>query len=779
MRRLINTLLLIFMSMPLGAQMIEPQSDRKTPPMELVGGETRFDMQNNHIFVEADERGAATLHIGGHSITANSMEFDRSQEILDATGEVKLWYEGTILIGDRLRFNVPERAGTMHEVQQSEIADNIFFTGKRLDYRELSSEEIRSATPSVPQREYELHDGIITSNDKPYPYYYLDYDRLVIQPNTRFWAYNMYFATQKMPILYLPFYSRSLKKRRTFTYFFDAAYYSKLGAVAFNRVRYRYSDDINFDVYGDYYTDLGIGKGARTKFDFQGEYGPEGYLYGYHLDQDGPDNDRIFEDDDRYHIAGEYRQDLPYDTHVAIRGHKLSDSEYRWDFRKPERVRQIDVEDTEMDTVSYANVTKRWRDQTLRITASQRFDPFYYNGLPFIEREPQIHFEQYPWNLFNTGVFGNMQFDYGRYRRESGVTFPLDKDNLFDQTDYYDDIERFDSELKLTYPVNFPFGLHVKPWSGFRATHYGDPSRTQDDPTQAGHQLQTYDFDSESRLMFEGGMDISTRSVSMYDSFLNRYEKMRTVFEPILKYSYYHPSTDLEEITEGTDIRFPYIDSVDEYRYQMHRLSALLNTRIQGKDEVEVTSDFASLTAGLSYDYFPDENLRFENFTYYDDTSEQNDYRFTDLVEDFQINPFPWLNLGNTLRYDVDDSEIRSSYSYANFTPTQRLRIGTGYYTFKFPFTDNSTQEDITYRMVYDVNPKWSVYYLLRYDLDRSVFRSNRVGLMRDMYDFYAMFEFEHEDHPTLGDEYSVHFSIRFWGLGGRQGRPAPVDVRQ
>ncbi|MEW6234191.1 MAG: hypothetical protein AB1656_02275 [Candidatus Omnitrophota bacterium] len=750
------------------------------PPLEILRGSPQYDFVNEILTVAPDEKGLAAIEQEELSVTAQHLVYNMKSEILNATGDARLWDHGSILRGESLQYNFAFKSGSMMGVQNSELSDGVYFSGKQLDFEERTAEPVKGATEPQKLRVYTMHDGMVTTNDMPYPYYQIDYDKLVLMPNKRMWVYNLTFVTNGVPLMYSPFYTKSLREHRV-AYFIEVGSYRHLGTAVFNRILYRMSEEYTFNVYGDYYSRIGFGKGAKAEFDVNGPYGPKGFLYGYHIDQDGSDNDNIFEDSDRYHIAGTYGQDLPYNMRLQIQGHKLSDSEYRWDFRRPERVREMKVRESEKDPVSFINLSKTWEDQSARITYASRFEPFYYNGLPYVERLPEIHVEQYPMRLFGSGIYAVMRLDYGRYRREEGATYPINKNVLFDQTNYVDDVERYDAELTLSYPLALPSNFHLKPWLGYRGTYYGDPSRSIDDPNLAGYQFTEYDFDSEMRSMPEGGLELSTRRTYEFDPFLDRFARMRAVVEPVLQYSYYHPDNALEEIMSGP-ARFPYIDPTDEIRYQMHRVSSLVRTTIQGKNEAGFSSDFAYLAAGASFDMISDGNLKYDNFEYFDDPAEHDDYRFSDLIEEFRIYPFPWISLGNTLRYDIDDSLVRSSYYYANLNPVKTLELSAGFYTYEFPFLyhnapyyEEGGQEDLIFSLRYDISKKWQVYYSTRYDVDSSVFRSNRVGLLRDLYDFYALFEVEYEEHPFLEDDLSFNFSIHFWGIGGRQGQNIPV----
>lgn len=761
-------LYLAALSLPSSAQNF--LSEAADAPVEIIKGEVEYVVNSDALIITGSQGKQATLSKGQTAITADVIEFQSGDEILSATGSVKLWENGRILRGERMWADLKNDTGTLWTVLDAELNEGFYFKGERLEYKPRQAGSLETVDGKDTIREYTLFNGSVTGNDLPHPYYYFKFDRLVVVPNTRYWLYDMVFYTQFMPMAYLPFYSQSLRENKV-AYYIWAAHYSRLGFVAFNKINIVPSDEYMIDLYGDYHTEAGIGKGAKFQWDIDGEYGPEGQVYGYHIKQEAPDNDRIFDGDDRYHMAVEYAQDLPYDMRMTVKGHKLSDSEYRDDYRSPERVRQMDTRESERDLTSNVNLTKRFDDQSVRITGALRLDEFYSNGLPYIERKPQVHAEQYPANLFNTGLYGSMSLDYGRYNREQGITFPIDKYTLLQHTEFADKFTRYDADGKLSYPFYLPERFTLEPWIGYRATLYEDAQQMVNDPLSGS--LQRFDFGSESRLMAQGGMSLSTRRTMEFDPFLDRYEKMRMLFEPVVEYGYYLPDTDLEDLTTPAGGRFPYVDPIDGFRAEMHSVKTMLRTRIQGKDANGITSDFLRASIGLAYEVFPDENLRFDNFLFFEDVAEENDQRFSDLLHDFAIMPFDWWTLGGNLRYDLDDEEMRSSYYFSQFNIFERARLSIGYYTFRYPFLDLDEQQDAAVRLNWDVSSKWALFYEMRYDLDDERFRRNTIGLMRNMYDFFGTIEFEHENHPTLGDDFSVQVGIQ---LAGPNGRPTNIQ---
>lgn len=731
--------------------------------VEILGGQYEYEVSTQTLNLHSTDESRAAVLWGERSVTADTIVYREADRIVEATGDVCLWDEGFILRGSYARYDLNKNEGMLDNAKEAELAEGLYFTGGRMEYKIIPA-DVKNATETQYTREYTLYDGSFTPNDLPVPHYHFEYERIVIIPGDEMRMYSTTAVVQGWPLMFLPYYQRSLGENKI-TYYVEFGYDSDLGASIENRVNIELTKSYIFDLYGDYFTDAGIGKGMKFSFDVPHEYGPKGYIYGYHIQQEAPDNDNIHDGDDRYLIAGEYNQNLPYNMRLSAKGHFLGDSEYTDDYGSVIRSHELDDRELEREAVSHVSLTKYLDEQSLRITGAHRFDNFYFTGLPYVEREPQVHFEQYPTRLFDTGLYGSLQLDYGRYRREEGVTYPLNRNTLFEQTTYRDEIDRYDANLMLEHPFYLPQRFTVTPWLGYRSTYYDDPTRFVDDPSTGVRDFSEFNFSSESRNILQAGLEASTRRTMDIAPFLDRYEKMRVVAEPVLDYGFYDPDTTLEQLTSGPGVRFPYIDPVDDYRFQMHHIGAMMRTRIQGKNAGGGISDFMRLSTGFSFDYAPDDDILFDSFEFFDDAANDTDHRFSDLVEEFQIFPAEWVMLGNSLRYDIDDSEMRSSLYYARFTPVERLTFDVGYNTFRYPFIDIGEQQDAVYGIQYQLSNKWEVFYRGRYDLNDGVVRQNDIGFLRDMYDFFTVIGLEHTSHPTLGDDYSIRFRIGWWGI--------------
>lgn len=763
MKRFLQRLFILLLISPTLSMAQNDNSMPEALSVEILGGQYEYEVSTQTLNLRSTNESRAAVLWGERSVTADTIVYREADRIVEATGDVRLWDEGFILRGDYARYDLNANEGLLDNAKEAELAEGLYFTGGRMEYK-LVPADVKNATDSQSIREYTLYDGSFTPNDLPVPHYHFKYERIVIIPGDELRMYSTTAVVQGWPLMFLPYYQRSLGENKV-TYYIEFGYDSDLGASIENRVNIELTKSYIFDFYGDYFTKAGIGKGMKFNFDVPHEYGPKGYVYGYHIKQEAPDNDNIHDGDDRYLIAGEYTQNLPYDMRLSAKGHFSSDSEYTDDYGSVARSHELNDREIERESVSHVSLTKYTDEQSFRITGARRFDNFYFTGLPYVEREPQVHIEQYPTRLFDTGLYGSLQLDYGRYRREEGVTYPLNRNTLFDQTTYRDEIDRYDANLMLEHPFYLPQRFTVTPWLGYRGTYYYDPTRFVDDPSTGVRDFSAFNFGSESRNILQAGIEASTRRTMDMDPFLDRYEKMRAVFEPVIDYGFYDPDTALEQITSGPGVRFPYIDPVDDYRFQMHHVGALVRTRIQGKNANGGISDFMRLSTGFSFDYAPEDNILFDSFEFYDDTSNNTDHRFSDLVEDFQIFPAEWVMLGNSLRYDIDDSEMRSSLYYARFTPIERLTFDVGYNTFRYPFIDIGEQQDAVYGIQYQLSNKWEIFYRGRYDLNDGVVRQNDIGFLRDMYDFFTVVGLEHTSHPTLGDDYSIRFRIGWWGI--------------
>jgi len=720
-------------------------------------GDAEYLGDEGVLIIKSREDERANVVYGDRSITADEVVVDQNVQQIRAQGDVRMWDNGRLMVADQVVYDLEKEEARLYNLRHSYIDPELYITGKEVIRQEVPGNIPRGATEPKMIDQYTILDGTVTTCDMPVPHYYIEYDTMTVLPGDRFWLYDIWWVQNGFPLGYLPYFTRSLARPRI-AYIFGAASLGHLGFTTMHKLIVHLDPRLRLAFFGDTFSDVGYGYGASWNFHFPGEGGPDGRIRWYGVSQRDADDDDFFEDDDRYRLDGYYRQTLPYDITVRSRFHRSSDFEFNEDFDSVMEMRGVSSDELERDYPSDLSVSKSWDRQTIRVTGTKYLEDYFYSQLPRTERLPQARWDLMPSSFMDTRLYLDAHVAYDDARREQGYQ---PRHSAKDETNYIEEIQRTDAELRLFSPFDLAYGWYLQPYLGYRGTNYSDPVRR----TRA---LANEEFDDEFRGMLETGTELGTRSIAYFDPG-GSWGKMRFVFEPILGYDYFQPDTDLEEI--GLDVdprdRFPYIDDVDDFRATFHRISARVNTKLQRKAP-DGTHTLARLTMGSAYDYFPDENLRFDNLSYINDKADSDDHRYTDYFEEFELAPVNWFALGNNLRYDIDDSTVRSSNVYVDVRPIARWSSRIGFNTFEDELIDVDSQEELYWNTQLKLSEKYSLRLGQRYDADESILRKSRLSIIRNLHDFQAIVELEHRNRLDRDEDYTIRFLLRFLGLGGK-----------
>ena len=740
-------------------------------PIE-VRGEIEYLVEEDMIIVRATTDRPGLVMYGERSITAQEIVFDQRQQVMTAMGQARLWDYGRIFTGDKIIYDIEGEKGTIFNPGSVGAGDNFFVTGDQLEIDQIPAAERwegrwwRRPPENAELTRYKVENGTVTSCDLPEPHYHITFEDLEVVPGDRFWVHDVWWNQGGWPLGYLPYFSRSLADHRV-AYIFNTGSFSDLGVGVLNKLNVHLDPRLRAAFYADYFADGGFGTGGAYHFDFPEAYGPRGSIRGYWIDQEEANDENLYEDEERYRWAGEYAEDLPWGWRVTAEFQKRSDVDYADDFDRVERVHGVEGDELESDRPSNISVSKSWDSQTVRVTAAKRLDDFFYSSLPGVERLPQARWDMLPTQIGDSGAYIDAHLDYGDLRREQGFN---------KNTNMVDETERLDGEVRLLHPVRLPWALNLTPFLGYRGTSYFDPRRRADVASSPG--LAEDEFDDLTRNVAEAGMTLGTRFTHQWEPQARkpnadparaapRHDAYRLVFHPELGYTYYHPDEDLEEENVG-DQRFPYIDPVDDIRAQMHRVGTRMTTALQAKSGGQ-SRTMARYRFGVGMDFFPDDNAVYESFDFEDDfindDGTPDDSRTTDFRHDLNLIPVDWLNLGHYIRYDIEDSNLRSANTYLAFSRWAGWTTTVGFNTFDTPFVSTESQEEAYLQLLWHLSHKWTVIANSRFDVDDSSIRRQRLTFARDLHDFVAFLELEHKNRRNHDDDFSVDVILRFKGF--------------
>lgn len=730
-----------------------------------IQGQVSYNHKDGTITVrKAGNEPALVMH-GPSSISADEIVYDQNKRHATATGNVRLWNDGMIMTAERLGYDLDSGKGTLFKPGRVDTGQNFFIEGEELQIDRVDTAERwegrwwRRPTEEKTLQRYTVENGVVTACEIARPYFSLDFSEVEVIPGDRFWLNDVTVNQFGWPIAYLPYFTRSLAEHRV-AYFFSAGSFSDLGFGVLNKINVHLDPRFRAAVFADYFADAGLGTGGSFHYHVPGAYGPDGTVRMYWIDQQEHEWDRY--ETERWRWAGKHMQDLPWGMRLVARYQERSDVEYVEDFDRIENERGITSDELENDHPSYVSLSKSWDLSTLRVTGTKRLDSFFFSSLPGIERLPQARADLMPTQIGDTRLYVDAHLEYGDLRREQGFD---------DMTNFVDEVERLDAEVKLLYPIAMPWALTVTPFAGYRGTGYMDPSRRDDINGIPGKEFEN--FSDVTRNTAEAGLTLNSRIAYVWERSDDRnkpapfggYDALRFLIQKQLGYGYYHPDEDLEEIVEA-GMRFPYVDPTDDIRARMHRVNGRMTTKLQARGGGQ-SRTLARYGFGLGYDFFPDDNLLFESFDFADDPAEENDRRVSDFTHELNLFPIDWLTIGHFLRYDLDDEFARSSNSYIRFSRWAQWAATVGLNLFDDEHVDFKSQEEAYLNLLLRLSHKWSIIYHSRFDVDDSRARKNRVTFARETAEFIGFLDLIQKDRiDGRDDDFSVKFSLRFKGFG-------------
>jgi len=268
-------------------------------------------------------RGNACVIYRDNSIRADEMFIDLREGEIEAKRNVVIWSEGERLTGERLIYNLKSKKATLVSSQWQSGGYTI--RGEQTDVQHRKDQiEVRKAW--------------ITSCDMIEPHYHLENERAKIVLGKRFWTYNTLFYLGNLPVMYLPFFTRSLKqdwKGHVAAY----TYSSSRGMGFINKYDLHFDPMRRIALYGDWYPSYGVGFGIKESYHRKEGRPMDGKIYLYRLNLHTEDDD--LDVDSRQKVAGVHRQELYEDLILTAKYQKISDREFNSDLDDEERIRKV------------------------------------------------------------------------------------------------------------------------------------------------------------------------------------------------------------------------------------------------------------------------------------------------------------------------------------------------------------------------------------------------------------------------------------------------------
>jgi len=190
--------------------------------------------------------------------------FDLERQIIEAEGGIALQDKKATVRGSRISYDARTGRGVIYDA--SSFVDPWYCSGPKIE--------------RVSDKELMVEEGYITSCELSPPHYRLKAKKIRVLLGERISAHNVLMYAGKIPIFYLPFYSRSLRERR-FKWGVKLGSNREEGFFAKTSLGYIFSQRTSGTLLIDYMARKGVGFGGRYDYNLRDEL--KGFLYGYYI----------------------------------------------------------------------------------------------------------------------------------------------------------------------------------------------------------------------------------------------------------------------------------------------------------------------------------------------------------------------------------------------------------------------------------------------------------------------------------------------------------------
>ena len=684
----------------------EPPSLKGLPLEITSGGDTRYE---NGIAYAQDN---VAIHVGDTDIYADSARYDPQKQEILVEGNVRIYRDISLFVGDRAIYNVETKEIKATEMRSSK--DLYFIAGRDV--------------ATISEGAFRIANGSLTTHDSSHPDFRLQAHTIRFYQGDRVVFQNVTFYIGKVPVFWWPYLYQSLDDE--FSFLVSPAYLSSWGPSLLGRVNFPITDHIKATLRLDYRVRRGAAIGFATEIKYGKNDTSFARIRTYFLQDQNPEINRtsLRRGDlsaSRYRLSIENRTVFDDDLYAITNVTKLSDPFVLQDFFQSEF-----RADPQPDNV--VAVTKVHPFYTLTAIARFQANDFF----EATERLPEVALDVKRVALFDSPIFYEGETGIANLRRRFAVASAFQNYGSW----------RFDSFHQLLYPNTYFGWLSLTPRVGVRGTYYSEtrdlgktiftsnpdplvPDFLLPEPTMA---QPLKEGDGKFRGAFNTGAEASFKLSRTWENVQSRtlgLDGMRHIIQPFTNFSYvatsgtnpaeilqfdrYQPSTQLRPIDFP---QFTSIDSIDNFTIWRVGMRNRLQTR---RDDSTIN--------WMELETYVDVN--FDNP--YDKTP------YSNLFNRFSFSPVPWANLSVNTQVPAFDKGFTEVNTNVSFQPTATTQLSVGHRYLKGnPFFPDSSQYVVG--GYYRLNENWGIGVQEQYEATTRILESQRYSVYRDLTSWVA-----------------------------------------
>lgn len=698
-------------------------------------------------------------HIESSSGAGGGVVYDFRTGVATATNGVLIRYGEAVLTAERVSVNQATGESIASGGVRIQQADQVW-VGNEIRYnfktRRMEAEQFRTGqfpvfaggsglAADTTNQLYTATNAFITTEDLSTPATRIRARFIKIIPGDRIVARDAVVYAGKVPVFYLPYFSRRLDQRSNH-FSFSPGYRSVFGPFLLTSYEWVLNDAWEGALHLDWRERRGFAVGPDVVF-HSGRWGDVGLRYYYLHDNDrfaDIEDPNIEKDRDRLHITYlatpltnlNMRAQVRYQDDAYI-VREFFEDEYRRNFQPS----------------TFVEINPFWQNYSLDVYAQPRINDFYET----VERLPDIRFSAFRQQLGTLPVYYESESSVGYYRR----LFP--ETNNAPELDY--EAARGDSFHQLTAPFTLFDFLNFTPRAGGRFTYYSKAEGP------GGFTEETY------RAVFNTGMEVSFKASRVWPEARSGFLKLdglRHIAQPSVNYVYVpEPNRAGENDIPMFDrelaslrllpIEFPDYNAIDMIDTR-NVLRLGFRNKLQTKREGLVSTV-------VDWDVYTDWRL----------DREPGQDSFSDFFSDLVFRPREWLSLESLVRYDLNDGSLPMSFTSLSIQPNAIWSWTLGHWYLQDDLRDVPTawgegNNLFISRVVYKLNENWGIQARHQFEAEDGRLEEQSYAIYRDLRSWTASLNFRLRDERVGEDDFTVAFTFSLkafprYGLGDDTGR--------
>jgi len=636
----------------------EPEREKSNKPEPLIVNADNVEYSTEEKVFTAS--GNVLVVFQDTKLSCQSLSLNSATKECQAQGNVRMEDPQGIIEGSKLVYNFEKHSGTIFD---SQFKANPFFGKTERMYK-------------VSDAEYLSSRGYMTTCNYDNPHWKMKTRKMDIFPGDKIQVKDATVYVGKVPLLYMPQYSRSLREPLMKVQVMPGTK-KDWGPFMLTAWRYNLTEDITGRLYVDYRSNFGISEGFGTNYDST-ELGKGDFKFYYtqerdksgDVNKDDVNAPKVFQ---RYLVRLRHKWDIDEKTNLIAEYHKIVDSKRAllgptFNFLKDYFPREYEKDQMPL---SYIQAHRSFAYANIDLLLQKRVNNWFSQE----EKMPEIKFNLPSLQLGNSMFYYNNSSSFVNLKNK--VASPADND------------DRATNNFSTLNSISHPLKVAVFNFNPFLSS--------QQDYSDRGA------YGSTMTNIFSGGTDVTTKFYRFFPVKTNSLgldiNGLRHIVTPTFNYTY----------SNSTGSKFGEFEIGGDRGTRSSIATIGLENKLQTKRNGQKV-DLADLRVKTAYNF----------------RTAGKKGQLSDFVVNLELYPYSWLSLISDATYKTKQGYFTNVNYDLNFNFGLDRSFGIGQ---RYQLKGNN---EITYQLIWRLNPKWK--FSLYQRINRGSETAAKTGLREQEY---------------------------------------------